>query len=153
MNMNPNNMNQNNNYRQENMNYGMNQGNDKLNQYRPNYQQQQQQQLQNYSSVNSGLNYQSNYNNYNQNYNYPNQGYQQNNYRQPQPQKLIIPDDWSGMVDFINNTNDPELRNRVQQKLHETLFNEENDLIAEHSNTLRSSLDVTKAEMSLISSL
>lgn len=97
-----------------------------MNQYRNNYQPQQ---LQNYSSVNSGLNYQSNYNNYNnQNYNnYPNQGYQQqNNFRQPQPQKLIIPEDWNGMVEFMNNTNDPELRYRVQQKLHETLFNEEN---------------------------
>lgn len=115
-----------------------------MNQYRNNYQQQ----PQNYSSVNSGLNYQSNYNSYsNQNYNYPNQGYQQNNFRQPQPQpqKLIIPEDWNGMVEFMNNTNDPELRYRVQQKLHEALFNEENELISSHSDSLRSSLDVTKA--------
>ena len=134
------------NYGQKGQEYGMNQnpGMDKMNQYRNNYQQQ----PQNYSSVNSGLNYQSNYNNYsNQNYNYPNQGYQQNNFRQPQPQpqKLIIPEDWNGMVEFMNNTNDPELRYRVQQKLHEALFNEENELISSHSDSLRSSLDVTKA--------
>ena len=150
------------NYGQKGQEYGMNQNQggmnmDKMNNYRSNYQQQQQP-PQNYSSVNSGLNYQSNYNNNypNQNYNnYPNQGYQQqqNNFRQPQPQKLIIPEDWNGMVEFMNNTNDPELRYRVQQKLHENLFTEENDLISSHSDSLRSSLDVTKAEMSLISSL
>ena len=98
----------------------------------------------NYSNNNngSGINYQSNY-----------QQQQQFQYRQPQAQKLIIPEDWNGMADFMLNTQDPELRGRVEQKLHEKLLSEENDLIGCHSESLRSALDVTKAEMSLISSL
>ncbi len=44
------------------------------------------------------------------------------------------------MVEFVSTSNDPELRHKVHQKLHEQLFNEENDLINSHSDTLRSSL-------------
>jgi hypothetical protein len=41
----------------------------------------------------------------------------------------------------------------VHQKIHEQLFQDENDLISNHSDTLRSSLDCLRSEMSLISDL
>jgi hypothetical protein len=72
---------------------------------------------------------------------------------QPIPQKIMVPEDWDGMIEFVSSTTDPELRHRVHQKIHEQLFQDENDLISSHSDTLRSSLDCLRSEMSLISDL
>lgn len=44
-------------------------------------------------------------------------------------------------------------RQKLKHRLHEQLFNEENDLISSHSATLRSSLDCIKSEMHLIADL
>ncbi len=48
------------------------------------------------------------------------------------------------MVEFVSTSGDPQLKQQVHQKLHEYLFHEENDLIASHSDTLRSSLEYLK---------
>lgn len=57
------------------------------------------------------------------------------------------------MVEFVSTSGDPQLKQQVHQKLHEYLFHEENDLIASHSDTLRSSLEYLKEEMNLIGEL
>lgn len=39
-------------------------------------------------------------------------------------QKVQIPEDWEGMIEFVSTHNDPELKHRVHQKIHEQLFQE-----------------------------
>lgn len=39
-------------------------------------------------------------------------------------QKVQIPEDWEGMMEFVSTPNDPELKHRVHQKIHEQLFQE-----------------------------
>ena len=48
------------------------------------------------------------------------------------------------MVEFVSTTTDPGLRYEVHKRLHEQLLVEENDLVDNHSETLRSSLDCLK---------
>ena len=96
---------------------------DRFNQYRSSYQSVQQP---NYPPNNQNFGMQQpnfpQQNNYGINNQY---GRQQQQFRpQPPPQKLIIPEDWNGMLEFMSTAIDPELRSRVQMKLHEQLFNE-----------------------------
>lgn len=45
-----------------------------------------------------------------------------NHYKAPPP-KIVIPEDFDGMLEFVSTATDPDLRQRVHQKLHEVLFN------------------------------
>ena len=62
-----------------------------------------------------------------------------------------MPTDWDGMDDFIRNCNDIEAKEGVKEKMHDLLYNEENDLMNSHSDSLRISLDIIKGEMNMLS--
>ena len=57
----------------------------------------------------------------------------------------VVPTDWNGMEEFYRNGHDHQAKEMVKEKMHEHLFNEENDLMSNHSDSLRSSLDIIKS--------
>ena len=97
----------------------------------------------------------------NENFGYRNGG---NNYMMPpspyQTQEIktfqkppVMPTDWDSMDEFVRNSNETEAKEKVREKMQELLYTEENELMNSHSDCLRTSLDIIKGEMNMLSKL
>jgi|LakMenEpi03Aug12_release.lakeMendotaPanAssembly.Ray.scaffolds.fasta_scaffold1773698_2 hypothetical protein len=57
------------------------------------------------------------------------------------------------MASTVANSNDPQLNMMIVSEMNKRLFNEENELTKNHSETLRSEIEIIKSEMSLLNEI
>jgi hypothetical protein len=74
----------------------------------------------------------------------PNQSYNTPNYRQPQ-QDYTLPENWEDMAATVLSSKDPEFTEHVITQMNEKLFLEEEELVRNHSDSLRREIDIIKS--------
>ena len=64
-----------------------------------------------------------------------------------------MPENWEDMAGVVMGNNDPEFKEQVLTQMNEHLFTEEEDLIKNHSDSLRREIDIIKSEMNQLNEM